>query len=239
MLLSRSLNDEVGAIRPSRIVAADPCAYRINKKRIVFEASGVELPFGPADNLEIVRSARGRVSVFLDESDEVPSFLGALRWVRAQGVPLRLTLSSRADDDLAGRVHATFDDDPRVEVHDAEPPGFEDRSDFQISNELIALLTGGNHRTHSSSFVGAFWRVNAKVPQRSDIYLFRGEESNAHGLLDAWLGRRDCDGPHPAPWFRRGDRAAGRASSCRSTTARPRSFVWPIRSTSRSTPGSR
>ena len=82
MLLSRSLNDEVGAIRPSRYVAADPCAYRINQKRIVFAASGVEVSFAPAGDGEIAREVRGSISVLLDEDDELPSFLDALLRLR-------------------------------------------------------------------------------------------------------------------------------------------------------------
>ena len=33
---------------------------------------------------------------------------------------------------------------------------------------------------------------------RSDLYLFRGEESNAHGLLRAWLGPRADEESRPA-----------------------------------------
>jgi hypothetical protein len=201
VLLSRSLNDEVGAIRPSRYVAADPCAYRINKQRLVFEAGRAEWPFAPADDREIAQACCGRPHVFLDEDEELPAFLEALRRLRGQGLPLHVTLSSRADEDLARRVHAAFAEDPRVEVRDAEPLAFEDRSEFQVSNELIALLTRRQPTRPQFLFRrGAFWRVEAPAspPSRSDLYLFRGEESNARGLLDAWLGRHDRDRPRPA-----------------------------------------
>jgi len=199
VLLSRSLNDEVGAIRPSRYVAADPCAYRINQKRIVFAASGVELSFAPAEDGEIAREVRGSISVLLDEDDELPSFLDALRRLRARGLPLRLTLSSRADEDFARRVQAAFDEDLRVEVHDSEPCGFGGRAEFQISNDPISLLT--QRKSTLSRFLfrrSEFWRVGQETLCRSDFYLFRGEESNPHGLLSAWLGQRQSDGPRPA-----------------------------------------
>ena len=211
VLLSRSLNDEVGAIRPSRYVAADPCAYRINQKRIVFAASGVELSFAPAEDGEIAREVRGSISVLLDEDDELPSFLDALRRLRGRGLPLRLTLSSRADEDFARRVQAAFDEDLRVEVHDSEPCGFGGRTEFQISNDPISLLT--QRKSTLSRFLfrrSEFWRVGQETLCRSDLYLLRGEESNAHGLLRAWLGLRADRGVSTrdtAP--RRGDRAAG------------------------------
>ena len=191
VILSRGLNDEVSAIRPSRHVAADPCAYRINKKRIVFAAGGVELPFVPAADCEIAQNARGCMSVLLDEDEEVPSFLEALRRLRARGLPLRLTLSSRADEVFARRVHAAFEDDPRVEVHDPEPRGLHDQAEFQISNDMITLLTQPKSTMPRFLFRrGELWRVGEKLPRRSDFYLFRGEESNAHGLLNSWLGQR-------------------------------------------------
>src|SRR5262249_6529984 len=198
VILSRSLNDEVGTIRPSRYIAADPCAYRINKKRIVFTASHVELPVTPAEEVEIAPDARCCLSVLLDEDEEAPSFFAALRRLRAQGLALRLTLSSRADEHFARRVHAVFDDDPRVEVHDPEPRGFDDGTEFQMSNDPISLLT--QRKTILPRFLfrrGEFWRVGEKVPCRPDFYLFRGEESNAHGLLRTWLRARDDDGPRP------------------------------------------
>ena len=58
VLLSRQLNEEVAAIRPSRYVAADPCAFRINHKRVAFTAGGVELPFTPATDCEIAGCLR-------------------------------------------------------------------------------------------------------------------------------------------------------------------------------------
>lgn len=199
VLLSRSLNDEVGAIRPSRYLAADPCAFRINKKRIVFEAGGAGLPYAPAGDDEIARNARGSMHVFVDENDDVPSFLDTLRRLRARGLPLRITLSSRGDEDFARRVYAAFHDDPRVHVHDPEPRQSEGPSDFQISNEPIALLTQGSSPLPRYLFRrGELWHVGVKAPRRSDHYLFRGEESNAHALLETWLGRRDRDVPRPA-----------------------------------------
>jgi len=200
VLLSRWLNDEVSAIRPSRFVSADPCAYRINKKRIVFAAGSVKLPFAPASDCEIARDARGSLAVFLDEDDEVEPFLEALRRLRVRGLPLRVTLSSRTDNDFARRIHTAFDDDPRVEVHDPEPRGFDDRSEVQISNDPITLLAQGKSALPRFLFRrGAFWRVGARLPCRSDFYLFRGEEWNVQGLLNAWLGPRDPRGPLRAP----------------------------------------
>jgi hypothetical protein len=198
VLLSRSLNDEVGAIRPSRYVAADPCAHRINKKRIVFTASHAELPVAPANEGEIAADLRGCLSVLLDEDEEASSFFAALRRLRAQGLLLRLTLSSRSDEDFARRVRAAFDADLRVEVHDPEPHGFEDGTEFQVSNDPITLLT--QRKTILPRFLfrrGEFWRVGKQIPCRPDFYLFRGEEWNAHGLLRAWLGPRDGEGPRP------------------------------------------
>jgi hypothetical protein len=192
VLLSRRLNDEVSAIRPSRYVAADPCAYRKNQQRIVFTAGGVETSFAPAQDSEIARDARECVAVFLDEDDEVPEYLAALGRLRVQGVPLSVTLSTRADEDFARRIHAAFAADPRVEVRDPEPRGFHEHCEFRISNNLVALLTQRRPtRTRYLFHRGEFWRVGANIPSRSDFYLCRGEESDAHGLLGAWLGRRD------------------------------------------------
>jgi len=198
-IVSRRLNDMVGAIRPSRRVGADPCAFRVNKRRIVFEASGVEFPFARAPDCEIARNARGCVSVLLDEDDEVPSFLEALRRLRVGGLPVRLTLSSRADEDFARRIHAAFENDPRVEVRDPEPRGFANQAEFQISNDMIALLTQPNSTLTRYLFRrGEFWRVGERLPHRSDFYLLRGEESSAHRLLDTWLGDRGPERPRPA-----------------------------------------
>jgi hypothetical protein len=196
---SRRLNALVGAIRPSRRVGADPCAFRVNKRRIVFEAGGVELPFARTPDCEIARNARGCVSVLLDEDDEVPSFLEALGRLRAAGLPLRLTLSSRADEDFARRIHAAFETDPRVEIHDPEPRGLASLAEFQISNDLIALLTQPKSTLTRYFFhQGEFWRVGEIPPHRSDFYLFRGEESNAHRLLASWFGERGLKRPLPA-----------------------------------------
>src|SRR5262249_53584546 len=161
---------EIGAIRASRFVAADPCAYLANKKRLVFEASRPEWPFAPADHREIMRAAFDRVSVFLDEDDELLAFLEALRRLRSQGLPLHWTLSWRADEDCVRRVHAAFADDPRVEVHEPEPHGLEDRSEFHLSNEPIALMARRNTRRPQFLFRrGSFWNVGAALPRRSDI----------------------------------------------------------------------
>jgi hypothetical protein len=198
VLLSRSLNESVGAIRPSRYITADPCAYRMNKQRIVFTDTGSVLPFAPADDGEVERVVRGRLPVFLDEDDEVPAYLAALRRLRDRGLALRITLSSRADEDFAQRAHAAFTDDPRVEVRDAEPRGLDDGFEFQVSNEPISLLA--QHHAPLVRFLfrqGRWWRVGAEAPSRVDYYLFRGEESNSHGLLNRWLGRGDRDQARP------------------------------------------
>ena len=164
VILSRSLNEAVGAIRPSRFIAADPCAFRTNKKRIVFETSSLKLPFALANDGEITWDSRG-VSVFLDEDDEVPSFLQLLRRLRSQDIPLRITLSSRTDMDFARRAHAVFNNDSQVRVNNSEPGGDHDQTEFQISNNLITLLT-----QRKSSLVrllyrnGGLWRVGETLP---------------------------------------------------------------------------
>jgi hypothetical protein len=199
VLLSRSLTDEVGAIRPCRYVAADPCASRTHEERIVFAAGALDRSFVPAEDGEVVREGRGSVSVLLDEDESVPSFLDALRRLRARGLPLCLTLSTRADDDFARRVRAAFHGDPRVEVRDPEPHGSEDRPEFQVSNDPITLLTQRPSLGPRLLFRRSrLWRWHPTDPCRSDWYLFRGEESNPHGLLAIWLGRHDSPGARPA-----------------------------------------
>ena len=199
VLLSRSLNDEVGAIRPSRLVAADPCAYRADKKRIAFAAAGLALASRPAEDLEILRNARGCASVLLDEDEAVHSFLEAMRRLRASGLPFRLTLSSRADEDFARRIRAAFHHDPRVEVREPEPGASHDVPEYQISNDPITLMTQRESGLPRYLFHrGRFWSAGGERPRRSDVYLLRGEESNAHGLLETWLGRRKSDRDHPA-----------------------------------------
>jgi hypothetical protein len=193
VLLSRSLNDEVGAIRPSRYISADPCAYRSNKKRIVFTAGGIELPLTPVDDLEVVGGARGRLSVFIDEDDEASSYLEALGRIRSRGVPLRITLSSRSDEDFARGIHESFASDPRVEVRDAGPPGPDDPFEFQVSNEPISLM--GQPPSGLARFQfhkDRFWRVGNSLPRRSDFYMLRGEELNSSEVMRDWLGRGEC-----------------------------------------------
>lgn len=197
VLLSRSLNDEIGAIRPSRYITADTCAYRTDGARIAFAAAGVDLASRPVEDHEILRNARGCLSVLIDEDDEVPAFLDAMRRLRAEGLSLRVTLSSRADEDFSRRIRAVFHHDPRVVVSEPEPGVSLEAPGYQISNDPITLLTQResalprylHHR-------GKFWAAEGRPRRRSDVYLLRGEESNAHGLLNAWLGRRE---PNPAP----------------------------------------
>jgi hypothetical protein len=196
VILSPGLNDLVSTICPSRYVAADPDAYRLDKKRIVFAAGGCELPFERAKDCEVARDARGCVSVLLDEQDQVLSFVEVLRRLHARGLPVRVTLSSRADDDFARVVTAAFANDPRVEIHDPEPAGLRDQAEFQISNDIISLVTQPSSNLPRFLFRrGELWRVDEPLPRRSDFYLFRREESNAHGLLSCWLGKRDLDPP--------------------------------------------
>ncbi len=190
VLLSRSLNDEVGAIRPSRYVAADPCARRMDSKRLAFTAAGVDWASCPVEEHEIVSEARGCIRVLVDDDEAVPSFLEALRRLHAAGLTLRLTLSSRADEGFTRRIRAAFDQDPRVEIRDHEPCGCCEKPEYHISNAPIALLTGRASAPPGYIFRrGRFWRVGDELPRRTDLCLIRGEESNAHGLLDAWLGR--------------------------------------------------
>lgn len=190
VLLSRSLNDEVGAIRPSRYVAADPCARPMGRKRIAFTAAGVDWNARPVEEHELASEIRGCAQVLIDDDEGVPSFLESLRRLQAAGLALCLTLSSRADDDFTGRIRAAFGDDPRVEVRDPEPCGFCQRPEFRISNDPIALLTRRASALPRYIFArGRFWMVGDELPGRSDLCLIRGEESNAHGLLDTWLGR--------------------------------------------------
>jgi hypothetical protein len=198
VLLSRSLNDVVGAIRPSRYVAADPCADRSNQRRIAFTAAGVEVSSRPADEQEILRTLGTRASVVLDEDDGVGSFIGALRRLRAAGLAMRLALSSRADEEFARWVRAAFgDDDAGVEFRQPASGAFADRAEFHISNEPIALLTQPPSAPPAYYFrAGRFWVVDRERSHRSDYYLLRGEESDAHRLLDAWLVRGAADARH-------------------------------------------
>jgi hypothetical protein len=210
VLLSRRLNDEVGAIRPSRYVAADPCADRINKQRIVFTAGGVKLPFAPAEDGEIVSAAGACVSVFLDEDDDVPSFVEALCRLLGRGLTMSLTLSSRADEAFSQQIHAAFNGDSRIVIHDSEPCRFAAQSEFQISNDLVALSTQKKSPLPRYLFgQGRFWCASGEPLRRSDFYLFRGEEATAHGLLKTWLGPRQFD-------------------KSRSATAHPADVVEPL-----------
>jgi hypothetical protein len=205
VILSPGLNDEVSTICPSRYVAADPAAYRNNKKRIVFVAGGGELPFERATDCEVARDARGCVSVLLDEQDELLSFLEVLRRLQGRGVPIRVTLSSRADEDFGRLVRTAFANDPRVEIHDSEPAGLHDQAEFQISNDIISLVTQPSSTLPRFLFRrGELWRLGEPLPRRSNFYLFRGEESNSHGLLGCWIGKRDLDPPRPGSLSHRG-----------------------------------
>ena len=200
VLLSRTLNEEVSANCPSRYIAADPCAFRTNKHRIVFETSGVMGSGSPVDDSEILRGAHGTVAAFIDENDDASAYLNAMRRLRSRGLSLRITLSSRSDEHFARWVHDAFENDPRAEVRDAEPSGFEDRTEFRVSNEPIALLT--QRRSNLPRFLfrcGEFRRPAFEHSERSDLYLFRGEETNAHSLVDRWLGPRKRDRPGRAP----------------------------------------
>lgn len=200
VLLSRSLNDEVNAVRPSRYVGSDPCAFRVNKKRIVFEAGGLEIPLSPVGLIDVERETRGGVHLFLDENDDASSYLEALRSLRSRGVPLRIILSSRADEAFARQIHDAFAGDPRAEVHDAEPLYSAEQYEFRLSNEPIALLTQRNSTLPRFLFQrGEFWRLGAPGTDRSDYYLFRGEESNATGLIETWLGGREQSGRRRRP----------------------------------------
>jgi hypothetical protein len=190
VILSRSLNDAVAAIRPSRYVAADPCAFLINQKRVVFSAGGAALPSAPATDGEIARDARGSVPVLLDEDEEAPSFVETLRRLRAAGLSLRISLSSRADEEFAQWAHAAFKDDPRVQVRDPEPLRSIDQAEFRISNDPVAVLAQRPSALPRFLFRrGAIWRVDEANLCRSDFYMLRGEESNSLRLLRTWLGR--------------------------------------------------
>jgi hypothetical protein len=199
VVLSRSLNDELSAIVPSRYVAADPCAYRMNKQRIVFTAGGAALPFVPAEESEIARDPHGCLSAFVDEDDGVDGFLESLARLRAREVPLHVTLSSRSDEAFVRRIHAFFAGDPRVEVREPELEEFAVASEFELSNEPIALLTGWNAARPRFLFNrGAYWRVGREGAPRSDFYLFRGEESNTERVLTYWLGHGSGEARPPA-----------------------------------------
>lgn len=190
VILSRSLNERVSSLRPSRFVSADPCAYRLNQKRVVF-SSGASAA-GPVANAEqIARSIRGGISAFIDEDEGVADYIAALQALRARGIPLRVTLSTRSDDDFAQRVHRAFAGDPRVEVREPVPSEHDERAVFQISNEPIALLT--QQRPNLARFLyerGAFHRLGTRLPRRAEFYLLRGEEAHASRLLASWLDTR-------------------------------------------------
>ncbi|MEW4566840.1 glycosyltransferase family A protein [Tautonia sp. JC769] len=197
VLGSQSLNDEVAAIRPSRRVAADPCAFRAEGRRIVFEQGRLDLPFEPADDREVVGALRQGISAFVDENDEAPAFLDALRRLAsaAPGQDVRVTLSSRADDTFAALVRATLAGVPLVEVMPApEPaPKADIRTDagpggFVLSNEPIALLTRRDPSLPAFLFRGGEWSwVDAEGLSRASLYLHRGEEQNRGTLLGNWL----------------------------------------------------
>ena len=79
-------------------------------------------------------------------------------------------------------------------IHDSEPCRFAAQSEFQISNDLVALSTQKKSPLPRYLFgQGRFWRVSGEPLRRSDFYLFRGEEATAHGLLKTWLGPRQFD----------------------------------------------
>ena len=81
------------------------------------------------------------VSVFLDEDGDVPSFVEALCRLLGRGLTMSLTLSSRADEAFSQQIHAAFNGDSRIVIHDSEPCRFAAQSEFQISNDLVALST--------------------------------------------------------------------------------------------------
>ena len=101
--------------------------------------------------------------------------------------------------DFARRVHAAFDNDPRVEVHDPEPSGFDNRSEFQISNDPITLLT--QRRSSLPRFLfarGELWRVGDEGPLPVRLLLFPrgGIERPRPARCLARSG--DSDGARPA-----------------------------------------
>lgn len=191
VLGSRPLNDEVAAIRPSRRVTADPCAFRTEGWRIVFEQGRLDLPFEPADDSEVLGAcSQGVISAFVDENDEAPAFLDALRRLASGGLGLRVTLSSRSDDAFAESVRMALADVLRIEVLPA--PAEADPAGFVLSNEPIALLTRRDPSRPSFLFhEGRFLRVDAEGLSRPSLYLHRGEEQHAETLLGHWLKSPD------------------------------------------------
>lgn len=189
VLLSRSLAAELASIKPARYVAADPCAHRANQKRLVFTAGSAPDALPTAGFGDVARAARGCIPVFLDDDDDSPQFLEALGRLRGLGIPLRISLSSRADDEFAGRVHQTFDRDPRVSIRDSEPTaGLDDLAAFQVSNDPLALLTQrGSNLPRFLYHRGGFRRVGDRPAQRRDFYLLRGEEADPRRVLESWL----------------------------------------------------
>ncbi|RUL84935.1 glycosyltransferase [Tautonia sociabilis] len=199
VLGSRSLNDEVAAVCPSRRVAADPCGFRTEARRIVFEAGGVGCPLEPAAEAEVVRATPEVVPVFLDDDEEAPAFLEALRRLSSAGRGLRITLSSRADADFSRLAREALAGVPQAEVVDPPPSQPDDAPSFLLGNEPIALLT--RHRPGRPAFLfrgGRFLRVDPHALARGDLYLHRGEEADAPALLARWLGRL-ADAPEAAP----------------------------------------
>jgi hypothetical protein len=196
VLGSRSLTDEVAAIRPSRRVAADPCAFRAEGRRIVFEQGGLDLPFEPADDPEVVGALRHGISAFVDENDEAPAFLDALRRLAdaARGQAVRVTLSSRSDAAFAEIVRATLADVPQVEVVPAPEPtsgAGAEPAGFVVSNEPIALLTRRDPSLPAFLFHAGQWSwVDGEGLSRTALYLHRGEEQHAGTLLGNWLEPR-------------------------------------------------
>jgi hypothetical protein len=195
VLLSRSLNDQVGAVRPSRFVAADPCADRAVQRRIVFTAAGIEVSSRPADDQELLHTLGAGASVLIDEDDRVESFMDALRRLRGAGLSMRLTLSSRADEEFTLRMRTALRDAGATEYREPGSGLFTDRAEIHISNEPVALLTQAASATPRYQFRwGRFWVVDREPSRRSDYYLLRGEESDADRLLDIWLVRGMPDG---------------------------------------------
>ncbi|WP_169978046.1 glycosyltransferase family 2 protein [Tautonia rosea] len=188
---SNALNDEVAAIRPSRRVAADPCAFRTEAHRIVFEQGGLDWPFEPADDAEVIGAIPPDVSAFVDENDEVPAFLDALRRLATAGLALRITLSARSDHAFAESVRAALADVPQIEVGPAPVRTSESESEplgFVLSNEPIALLTRRDSSRPAFLFhEGRFHWVDAEGLSRSSLYLHRGEEQHEGTLLGTWL----------------------------------------------------
>ncbi|WP_152052669.1 glycosyltransferase family 2 protein [Tautonia marina] len=195
VLGSRALNDEVAAIRPSRRVTADPCAFRTEGHRIVFEQGRLDWPFAPAEDSEVIGScSQGLISAFVDENDDTPAFLDALMRFASGGSGLRVTLSSRSDEVFAESVRTALADVPQIEV---EPAPAETTSEakagvgpagFVLGNEPIALLTRRDPSRPAFLFhEGRFFRCDCEGLSRTSLYLYRGEEQLSSVLLGHWL----------------------------------------------------